>query len=210
MAVADQRLSPALPPSPPPSPSRRRHKKRADPFLELNSTPLSSPSPPSSPKDEEQEQESLLTRIIISPILFTSFLLSLFLVNRNDRARRTTSISHFSSRSNLLSYLYPSTWISPEPYQDPSDSTRGPQDSVSSSGHAEPHGFFRIAQRGKEKQNSWHLHKKIRQVTKLEINDAFELRSRVIAAMITVLVLLVVGVVLAVRWAVMRIWVGSG
>lgn len=40
-----------------------------------------------------------------------------------------------------------------------------------------------------KKNRSWHLHKKIRKVAKLEINDAFEMRRRVILIMLGVMVL---------------------
>ena len=53
-----------FPPSPPPSPlaTRRRHKKKHDPFEELARTPV--PSRPVSPTDEPvDEQESLITRV---------------------------------------------------------------------------------------------------------------------------------------------------
>ncbi|KAF2474575.1 uncharacterized protein BDR25DRAFT_311042 [Lindgomyces ingoldianus] len=207
-----------LPPSPPPSPPRRRHKKKAsDPFFSLNSNiSLTSPSPPSSPKGEPQEeQESLVTRIVISPILFTSFLLSLFLINRRDRVRRTTSYPKPSKSSTLslptyLSHFSPSAWIDPEPYQDLSSSAWDARDST----HIEPHSVLTNASpsiqlQTTNKRRSWHLNKKIRKVAKLEISDAFELRGRVILILVSAIVLVAVGLLLGLRWMVVRVVWGS-
>lgn len=221
-----------LPPSPPPSPpaTRRRHKKQlSDPFLDLGDakTPIPTPSPPSSPTNEPAEpKEPLLTRvriyallaplgpktyahahkqIILTPLLFTSFLLSLFLVNRSDRARRHTSSSRSST---LLSYFSPYAWIDPEPYQDPTNSTWERRGSTT---HVAPHDAISprdadsdAAQQKKEKQKqrSWHLNKKIRKVARLEISDAFEMRGRVMLGMGVVMVGLVLGVWLSLRWMV--------
>ncbi|EUC41948.1 hypothetical protein COCMIDRAFT_104786 [Bipolaris oryzae ATCC 44560] len=197
----------------PPSPqaTRRRHKKKPDPFEQLATTPI--PSPPSSPASAlHDSNEPLLARIILTPIFFTSFLLSLFLVNYRNRARRThahasssssssssTSYPYSSSASSLLAYLVPSRWLHPEPYQDPDDSTWGRRDTAL---HVEPHdaispkqqdaqaGFVRMGTKKNQKNNnnnnkktSWHLHKKICKVAKMEIGDALEMRGRMIAAM---------------------------
>ncbi|KAJ4370667.1 hypothetical protein N0V83_005188 [Neocucurbitaria cava] len=189
-----------LPPSPRPSPpsTRRRRKKKADPFEALATTPI--PSPPTSPPNERADEDSLLTKIILTPLYFISFLFSLFLVNYRDRARRTNS---HSSRS-LLSYFYPSTWLDPEPYQDPDDSTwsyRG------SAGHVEPNEAIgpkndKNSVDGKKKKRSWHLNKKIGKVARLEISDALEMRGTVLAAICAVLVLCSIALWMGGRWLV--------
>ncbi|KNG49114.1 fe-containing alcohol protein [Stemphylium lycopersici] len=179
-----------LPPSPPPSPpaTRRRHKKKPDPFEQLATTPL--PSAPSSPANElEGEKEPLLTRIILTPVLSISFLLSLFLVNYRNRARRTEA---HSSGTSILTYLVPLSWLDPEPYQDPDDSTWGRRGTV---GHVEPHDAIgpRPDEQSdekkskKKKKRSWHLNKKIRKVAKLEVGDALEMRERVMLGMAIVM-----------------------
>ncbi|KAH7072981.1 hypothetical protein BKA63DRAFT_55129 [Paraphoma chrysanthemicola] len=179
-----------LPPSPPPSPpqTRRRHKKRTDSFEKLANTPI--PSPPSSPSQgpvADTEKEPLLARIILTPILFISFILSLSFVNLRDRAQRT----YAHSSASFLTYLYPSSWLDIEPYQDPDDSRWSRPDST---GHVEPSDAISPENGeqmdGKHKgKSSWHLHKKIRKVAKLEISDAFELRGRVIVMMVVVMAL---------------------
>ncbi|KAF1845756.1 uncharacterized protein K460DRAFT_405996 [Cucurbitaria berberidis CBS 394.84] len=193
-----------LPLSPPPSPpsTRRRRKKRSDPFEELAITPI--PSPPSSPPNELAEEDSLLTKIIFTPVLFISFIFSLFLVSYRDRARRAQAHSSHS----FLSYLYPSTWFDPEPYQDPSDSTWGYQ---SSAGHVEPNDAVgprekeqsEAGKRKKKKCNqkkSWHLNKKIRKVAKLQVSDAFEMRGRVIAGILAVTILSSIALWMGMKW----------
>lgn len=198
-----------LPPSPPPSPpsARRRHKKHHDEgFAKLAATPLPSPTL-SATFDEEEQPESLLTRIILTPVLFTSFLLSLFLVNAKDRARRTAANTPPSS---LLTYIFPSSWLDPEPYQDHHDSTWGRRGAT---GHVEPNdaiaprdGQFDGTKEGgegkkkKRKRESWHLNKKIRKVARLEVSDAFEGQGRMIVVMVVTMVFSVIGFWVGMRW----------
>ncbi|KAF2655365.1 hypothetical protein K491DRAFT_678934 [Lophiostoma macrostomum CBS 122681] len=193
-----------FPPSPPPSPPRRRHiKKRSDPLCDLDA-PL--PSPTASSNEAPEAQDSLLTRIILTPLLFTSFLLSLFLINRSDRARRTRQSATLPQ--SLFAYLSPTAWLDPEPYQDPTNTTWERRGSVA---HVEPHSVLgpahnqmqpnekRTGQEGKWGKRGWHLHKKIRKVARLEIDDAFALRRHIIVVILCALVLSVVG-----------LWMGAG
>lgn len=196
-----------LPPSPPPSPPQPRHRatkkkqKPHDPFLELSNSP---PSPPET--EHEEDQESILHRIIFTPILFTSFLLSLFLINHRDRRRR---LDEHTTTSTLLAYLSPSTWLDPEPYQDPSNTTWDRRGSLT---HVEPHSVLNPELRNggeqsatrNRKRNSWHLRKKIRKVAKLEVSDAFEMRGRVIVLMVSVGMVGLAGLV----WGVKSVAVG--
>ncbi|KAF1914981.1 hypothetical protein BDU57DRAFT_309741 [Ampelomyces quisqualis] len=174
--------------SPPPSPPsmQRRNKKRHDSFEKLASTPL--PSPPSSPSQRQvadEDQDSLLARIILTPVLFTSFILSLSFVNLRDRANRARA----HSSTSVLTYLYPSRWLDIEPYQDPYNSSWGRGGAAT---HVEPDGAIGPKQ-GKNathsRKKSWHLNKKIRKVAKLEVSDALEMRGRVIVGMLAMLAL---------------------
>ncbi|KAL6708701.1 hypothetical protein ACN47E_002397 [Coniothyrium glycines] len=192
-----------LPPSPPPSPplTRRRHKKKQDPFDQLAPSPAS--SRPAAPQNESDDDDSLVSKIILTPVLFVSFLLSLFFVNYRNRARRT---KHHAKTTSLLTYLTPSTWLDPEPYQDPNNSTWDRKGAV---GHVEPHDAIgpRDATTGEPSKNAnkkskpWHFHKKIRKMTKLEISDAFEMRGKVIVGMIVVLLLSSIALWMGLRWA---------
>ncbi|KAF2199822.1 hypothetical protein GQ43DRAFT_442149 [Delitschia confertaspora ATCC 74209] len=207
-----------LPPSPPnslPTVHQRRQKSKEsqeDPFWSLPTTPL--PSPPSSESDPlhsqiPESEESLFTRSVINPVLFLSFLFSLCFVNWRDRVRRTRH------NSKVLSYFWPTTWIAPEPYQDPSSSAWGRRDSVlslngSGGGHVEPEGVLKNAGRKEkgtgEEGKRWYLHRKIRKVSKLEIGDALEMRGRVIVGMVVGVVMMLVGVVVSLRWLVRLCW----
>jgi hypothetical protein len=215
-----------LPLSPPPSPpsTRKRHKKRTDSFEKLANTPI--PSPPSSPSHNPQadeDQEPLLTKvsfpctnhekntsadcykIVLTPVLFISFILSLSFVNIRDRANRTYS----HSGTSFLAYLYPSSWLDPEPYQDPDNSTWGrkgatthvePSDAISPKSSVSP------TEGGKKSKRSWHLNKKIRKMAKLEVSDAFEMRGRVIVVMLVMMALASVGLWMSGKWALASLW----
>jgi hypothetical protein len=54
--------------------------------------------------------------------------------------------------------------------------------------------------RRKREKKSWHLNKKIRQVAKLEVSDAFEMRGRFIAGMAVVMILASVVFWMTARW----------
>ncbi|KZM23218.1 uncharacterized protein EKO05_0008335 [Ascochyta rabiei] len=200
-----------LPPSPPLSPptARRRHKRRHDDeFAKLAATPLPSPTL-SAAFDKEDKPEPLLTRIVLTPVLFTSFLFSLFLVNAQDRARRAAA---HTPPSSYLAYLFPSAWLDPEPYQDHSDSTWGRRGAA---GHVEPHGAVapkpgqldgaqgderaRTAKDGKRKR-SWHLNKKIGKMARLEVSDAFDSQGKVVVVMMATMVFGVIGLWVGMRW----------
>ncbi|KAF2134205.1 hypothetical protein P153DRAFT_363183 [Dothidotthia symphoricarpi CBS 119687] len=186
-----------LPPSPPVTPptTKQKPKKRVNSFEKFAATPLPS-SPSGSTDDAEDKQEPLFTRVILTPVLVTSFILSLFLINTRNRALR---VEANSSPSSLLSYLLPAT---SEPYQDHNDSKWSHR---SSAGYHEPSSTIAPKdgrEKGKKKKKSWHLHKKIRKVAKLEVSDALEMRGRVIAVMLVILVLGSVGLWVSIRWAI--------
>jgi hypothetical protein len=149
-------------------------------------------------------------KIILTPVLFTSFLLSLFLVSAQDRARRTAA---HTPPSSYLTYLFPSSWLDPEPYQDHKDSTWGRRGAT---GHVEPNdaiapkdgqldgtGEANAAKEGKKKKKrkeSWHLNKKIRKIARLEVSDAFENQRRMIVVMVAMMAFTFVGFWVGMRW----------
>jgi hypothetical protein len=51
-----------------------------------------------------------------------------------------------------------------------------------------------------KKTRSWHLTHKIRKVAKLEIGDAFEMRGRIIAVMLAMMVLGAVVMWMVIKW----------
>lgn len=121
----------------------------------------------------------------MTPVLFTSFIFSLFLVNRRTRAYRVAEHPQ-SGSSSWWTRFSPWKWIDPEPYQDPSDSTwldanaSKPQGSNGSvpgvDGQAE-------LDKGKRKRNRWAVGKKHRKVAKLELSEAFDMRWKIMVVL---------------------------
>ncbi|KAF2749619.1 hypothetical protein M011DRAFT_456411 [Sporormia fimetaria CBS 119925] len=203
-----------LPPTPPPSPPnvrRRQRKKPADPFLDLP-TNLTSASAPSSPSnDSPEDRDSLFTRLILTPLLSTSFLLSLFLINLFDRLRRsrTSSSSTNPTHPSLLNRL--TSTLNPEPYQDPHRTSWVRRDATSSHvGPCDP--LLNPRRKEEEKEEHWYLRKKIRKIARLEIGDALEMRGRVMGVMVFVMAVLLLGVLWVLWWVVRRTYefVGFG
>lgn len=125
-------------------------------------------------------------------------------MNLRDRAHRT----YAHSSASFLTYFYPSSWLDPEPYQDPGNSTWGRRGSTA---HVEPHDAIGPNQGGpveggKKRKKSWHLNKKIRKMAKLEVSDAFEMRGKFIVGMLVVLGLASVGLWMALKWAFVSLW----
>lgn len=120
-------------------------------------------------------------------------------MNFRDRANRARA----NSSSSLLAYLYPSTWLDLEPYQNPDDSSWG---RGSSAGHVEPNDAISPKDGGQnetlaqKKKRSWHLHKKIRKVAKLEVSDAFEMRGRFIAGMLAMTAIGSIVLFMSAKW----------
>lgn len=157
---------PAL--SPPPTPPKQR-KRKPDPFLELANTPVSSPlASPGSPASQGEGDESALKKLVLTPLLFASFVISLFLVDRRNRAYRLAE--HPPSRaSSWRTYFSPRQWLDPQPYQNPANST---WEAHGSDGDDEP-------DRGKQ----WVVGKKHRNVARLEFSEAFEMRGKIMVAL---------------------------
>jgi hypothetical protein len=185
-----------------PSPSMRSRsrisKKKSDPFLDLPITPAQSPSPQRSPRDSPQSidrnshsetPDSLYSTLILAPLLFTSFLLSLFLVDRQNRAYRVSAHPSSSSAAGAwLSRIAPSKWWDPEPYEIVYDE--------SAAGSAKP------------RKQPWYIKKKHRKIAKFEVNEAFELRTRVIVSMVVIMLALVIGAAFGLKQIYDWVWAG--
>ncbi|KAF2239201.1 hypothetical protein EV356DRAFT_166335 [Viridothelium virens] len=185
--------SPSSLSSRPPSRSRPKHsKKKSDPFLELNTTPGNSPSPPNSPETSHETgpsdpSESFFTQLILSPLLFTSFLLSLFLVDRRNRAYRVSEHPTTSTVASVLSRIAPAKWWDPEPYGTHNGGNDGS---------------------GDRPKQPWYIKKKHRKIAKMEVSEAFELRTSVIFGIVVTMMTVLIGAALGMKkiydWA----WVG--
>jgi hypothetical protein len=99
-----------------------------------------------------------------------SFILSLFLVERQERARRSSE--HPGANQSLWSTSTLQRWLDPEPYQDPSDTTWQDADGISGD---VPH----------PKKKAWFMRKKHREISRMQVTEALEMRG-------TILVLLLV------------------
>ena len=139
---------------------------------------------------------SNLSKIILTPVLFTSFILSLFFVNTRNRALRVEAHSS-SSSSSLFSFLLPANL---EPYQDHNDSRWSHRSSTGHSKPNDPKAPKNGREKGSRKKKPWHLHRKITQVAKLEVNDAFEMRRRVIMVMVVTMILSSAMLWICTRW----------
>ena len=114
-----------------------------------------------------------------------SFVLSLVVVDTQDRQWRLSQ--HASSQEPIWFRLTHWSWLSPQPYQD-SDGTWKHHDSATAA-QSPPDTAF----------SGWYTRKKHRAVAKMEMSDAFEMRGRVIAALLAWGCLGVFGIVYATR-----------
>jgi hypothetical protein len=107
---------------------------------------------------------------LLSPLLFVSFLISLFLVERRDRAYRVSQHPDAAPRS-LWSRYSPLNWIDPEPYQDSTDRTWRREDTDATRRNPATDGRPHTP---KKENRSWFRGKKHRAVAKMEFSDAIE------------------------------------
>ncbi|OBT77883.1 hypothetical protein VF21_03223 [Pseudogymnoascus sp. 05NY08] len=136
----------------------------------MSSPPSSPPTTKrrtSSPPRRQQENESSLSRLVIAPITFLSFLLSLFLIDsyttssrRRDRATRPARGWGGGVKEALSALLWKPKPGSPYAYV----------------------GGSRGQGKGGEGEE-WVWHTKQRKMLRMEVVDAFELRRWVVAAL---------------------------
>ncbi|KAF1987787.1 hypothetical protein K402DRAFT_329991 [Aulographum hederae CBS 113979] len=206
-------------PSPPakssngPSSPRKNHRKHLekDPFMTLPLDKITIPqlsAPSSNAGDAEGEQQdgpeqsedmySTITRVVMTPLLFTSFLISLLFVDHKHRAYRASEHpSYPSEESSFWARLSPFSWLDPEPYQEPSDTSWQTDDSA---GSTRPVESGRRGSLGRK----WFHRKKHRGVAKMEIAEAFEVRERVMVMLIAGVLMCAGAVGYGVRWLVER------
>ncbi|KAF2092810.1 hypothetical protein NA57DRAFT_62121 [Rhizodiscina lignyota] len=178
----------------------RHHHRKSDPFN--NIPPLRPSSSESSLACEECEKEatpdSLWQRIIISPLLFTSFLISLCLVERRDRAWRVSQ-QYSRANSSIWSRFSPSNWIDPEPYQDPANATWQKDDAGQ---NATRNPATDGSAHKPVNKKSWFTRKKHRKMAKVQLEDAWEGIGRVEVWIVSAGVIVVGGTV----WGVQRLF----
>ncbi|KAL1631978.1 hypothetical protein SLS56_004183 [Neofusicoccum ribis] len=174
--------------SPPTTPPKQR-KRKPDPFLDLANSPIASPlaSPHSAEHDAAPAagDEPFLKKLVLTPLLFTSFILSLLIVDRRNRAYRLAEHPP-SGSSSWWTRFSPWKWLDPQPYQNPGDSTwqdasagqtQGSDGSIPGvDGQAE-------LDRGKQARKQWFVSKKHRKVAKMHFSDAFDMRWKIMVAL---------------------------
>ncbi|KAG9520358.1 hypothetical protein E4T50_15711 [Aureobasidium sp. EXF-12298] len=149
----------------------RRHRKRdSDPLAEvpddavkLEAEQLSSAGP-----------DTLLSRIILGPLTMISFLLSLCVVDSQQRAWRLAQQAD-SEPWPWWKKLSPWTWWNAEPYQEPHDSTW--QHAVPATNS--PEGADGSVPVPAVNTDHWYTHKKHRKMAKLTVSDALNIREEV-------------------------------
>jgi hypothetical protein len=127
-----------------------------------------------SPASEDNDDDPLYRRLIMMPLLSVSFILSLFLVERSERARRASE--HPSQNQSFWATFSLQHWLDPEPYQDPDDATW--QDSSDGNANA-PKG-----QVPHSKKRQWYVRKKAAKVGKMSITDAFDMSGTVMVMLL--------------------------
>jgi len=185
----------------PPVSKPKLRKNKLDPFhlpdaatFSAQNSPLASPKPP-------EKQDNILRRFFITPLLSVSFILALYIVDRRQR--------HYRAREHPSQTDGASAgWFSgPQPYQFAGDGTwrKGPtlkmtlpaQDGTSDGIDARD---TRILSKGEQ----WIVRKKHRKVARVQMEDAFELRDKLVwvvgVIVVSSLGLLGFGVQKAVLW----------
>ena len=122
-----------------------------------------------------------------------SFIISLFMIDRSQRQWRLSQ--HATGSESFWFRWTHSSWLDPEPYQDLRDGTW-------------KHNPKAAAQNGSDTTyRGWYTRKKHRAMAKMEISDAFEMRRRVIFALLAWALLGIFAVTYAARH--MYGWISS-
>jgi len=144
---------------------RRSRQRRKDSLLELPD--LDQAIHITVDEDRQKEHhgmQSWASQLVLTPVLMVSFLFSLCYVDHRQRAWRTAQqdpLIHSSVWSRISAW----TWLDPEPYQSPDNTSWGyRQDSTPGVSVPQP---------------AWITRKKHRKMARLEVTDAFQMRGRV-------------------------------
>ncbi|TVY42554.1 hypothetical protein LSUB1_G001208 [Lachnellula subtilissima] len=162
----------------------------------MSSRPQSPPNGMRAPPSPEAPKESAISRLLIAPLTFISFLLSLALIDSRNHALRTHTHNNappppFARIKALFHSLIFKRVADPSPYS----YVRSPDlKSESRDGNGNVEG----------KEEPWHWHTKQRKMMKAEMDDAFRMRKSVMVF------LMLVGVGIAVAVGVIGRWILRG
>jgi hypothetical protein len=125
-------------------------------------------------------------QLILTPISMISFLISLFVVDHQERHWRLSQ--HASNQTSFWARLSNWSWLDPEPYQEPNSTAWKAKETTA-------------AQVGRvDSFHGWYRRKLKRATAKMEFNDAFEMRGRVMVALVAWAVFGVALIVYSGRW----------
>ncbi|KAH7417365.1 hypothetical protein BKA64DRAFT_298917 [Cadophora sp. MPI-SDFR-AT-0126] len=164
------------------------------------SSPPRSPIPQIRSAPPEAPKESAVSRLLITPITFLSFILSLALIDSHNHHLRTKTHSHSPSRSQpttllgrIRTSLHGLIWkeVDQGPYayvRSPNLDPNVGQGSRerSASGSRSPRRRSGDGVREKEKDEPWHWHTKQRKMMRAEVEDAFKVRKWVVVFLVLV------------------------
>ncbi|PSS12802.1 hypothetical protein M430DRAFT_43642 [Amorphotheca resinae ATCC 22711] len=156
----------------------------------------SSPPPRSPPPPPPPQEESVIDRLLIAPLTFISFLLSLALIdsrNHNLRYQHTPAAATFLGR---ISGFIHNLVYKPIPDSSPYAYLNSP-----AARDAKEGGRARATSGETDREEeSWHWHSKQRQQMKAEISDAFRVRKWVLYALVGIAASAVVGAWVMAKW----------
>ncbi|TVY85693.1 hypothetical protein LAWI1_G008567, partial [Lachnellula willkommii] len=153
----------------------------------MSSRPQSPSNGIRAPPSAEAPKESAISRLLIAPLTFVSFLLTLALIDSRNHALRTHTHNPLSAPFARIKALLHSLIFKRVPEPSPYSYVRSP-DAKSGVGHVE----------GKEEP--WHWHTKQRKMMKAEMDDAFRMRGSVMVVLVLVGVGIAVAVGVVGRW----------
>ncbi|KAM0722051.1 hypothetical protein Q7P37_002977 [Cladosporium fusiforme] len=159
----------------------RRHtrNKKSDPFLELSNdvVNLTEQPIPRRPNGDDNNGDvdqgnSMLADLVLTPLNMVTFIISLILVDEQERRWRLSQRADSASFWHRFTHWSESHW---EPYQDAGTSAWGhrSQPAVEPAGHHPTSSF-----------SSWHYRRKKGAIARLEVGDALDMRGRVLVALI--------------------------
>lgn len=109
---------------------------------------------------------------MLTPLNMVSFVLSLFVVDHQQRQWRLSQ--HDSGSKTIWARLTQLSWLDPQPYQDSRDSTWQRDTTAPASTPIGPDTVYA----------GWYGRKKHRAMAKLEIGDAFDMRKSVVIVLL--------------------------